>query len=67
MNDASKVALWHLVDRLLKWDFDVIDVQQETEHLRSLGASPVDRENFLILLKQSLIKETRQGHWGQIP
>ena len=64
VNDASKVALWHLVDRLLDWDFDLIDVQQETDHLRSLGAMAVDREKFLILLKQSLTKKTRQGHWG---
>ena len=64
VNDASKVALWHLVDRLLDWDFDLVDVQQETDHLRSLGARAIDRKKFLILLKQSLTKKTRQGNWG---
>ena len=64
VNDASKVALWNLVDRALEWSFDFIDVQQDTEHLRSLGAVNVDRKKFLILLSESLKKETRRGNWG---
>ena len=50
--DASKVALWALVDRLLDWEFDFIDVQQETKHLQSLGARPVKRKIFLNLLDE---------------
>jgi leucyl/phenylalanyl-tRNA--protein transferase len=65
MTDASKVALWYLVDRLTEWDFDFIDVQQETSHLRSLGAEAIDRRKFLLLLKQSLEKPTRKGSWDQ--
>ncbi|RLD45610.1 MAG: leucyl/phenylalanyl-tRNA--protein transferase [Bacteroidetes bacterium] len=64
VTDASKVALWNLVDRALEWNFDFIDVQQDTEHLRSLGAVNVDRKKFLILLSESLKKETRKGNWG---
>lgn len=63
MTDASKVALWYLVDQLIAWDFDIIDVQQETNHLRSLGAEVVEREKFLTLLERSLEKKTRQGNW----
>jgi leucyl/phenylalanyl-tRNA--protein transferase len=63
MADASKVALWHLVDRLTAWGFDLIDVQQETAHMRSLGAEPISRDKFLFLLRQSLEKETRRGSW----
>ena len=64
VTDASKVALWFLVDRLLEWNFDMIDAQQETRHLSSLGAKPVERKKFLHLLKQSLEKPTRQGSWS---
>jgi len=64
VTDASKVALWNLVDRALEWNFDFIDVQQDTEHLRSLGAVNADRKKFLILLSESLKKETRKGNWG---
>ncbi len=63
--DASKVALWYLVERALEWNFDFIDVQQDTEHLRSLGAVTIDRKKFLLLLNESLKKETRKGNWEQ--
>ncbi len=64
--DASKVALWHLVDKLLDWDFDLIDVQQDTAHLRSLGAETIDRMKFLTLLDQCVQKPTRVGNWNTI-
>jgi len=50
VSNASKVALWHLVDRLLEEDVELIDVQQETSHLASLGARLISRESFLYLL-----------------
>lgn len=45
--DASKVALVELCDRLLAADVQVVDVQQETEHLASLGQVLVDRADYL--------------------
>ena len=63
VTDASKVALWHLVDLLIKWDFDMIDAQQETPHLKSLGAEAIERKKFLNLLKQSMRKPTLRGKW----
>ncbi|NLD67550.1 MAG: leucyl/phenylalanyl-tRNA--protein transferase [Limnobacter sp.] len=45
--DASKVALAALVDTLRKHDFSVIDCQQNTRHLASLGAREISRERFL--------------------
>ena len=53
VTDASKVALWHLVDYLLENDFKLIDVQQDTPHLRSLGARLIPREEFLKILKEN--------------
>ena len=62
--DASKVALWHLVERILEWDFDFIDVQQETKHLKSMGAKAVEREKFLLLLEIALKKEGIINKWN---
>ena len=64
--DASKVALWHLVDRLLEWGFELIDAQQETGHLKSLGARPISRESFLTLLDKNLEYETKLGKWANL-
>lgn len=66
VSDASKVALWHLIELTTDWKFDMIDVQQETPHLQSLGAQAIDRRKFLILLNESLKKETRRGNWGAL-
>jgi leucyl/phenylalanyl-tRNA---protein transferase len=64
--DASKVALWHLVDQLLEWDFDMIDVQQDTPHLKSMGAVNLDRRKFLNLLDISLKRNSKVGVWDRI-
>ncbi len=44
--DASKVALVHLVARLIKGGFRLLDCQFMTEHLRGFGAVEVPRETF---------------------
>ncbi|MFM8557819.1 MAG: leucyl/phenylalanyl-tRNA--protein transferase, partial [Betaproteobacteria bacterium] len=45
--DASKIALFALVELLLAQGFRVIDCQQNTRHLASLGATEVPRMAFL--------------------
>ena len=45
--DASKVALVAWVATLRELGFRVIDCQQNTGHLASLGAREIDRERFL--------------------
>ncbi|NOY49289.1 MAG: leucyl/phenylalanyl-tRNA--protein transferase [Chlorobi bacterium] len=64
VDNASKVALWHLVDRLLEWDFDLIDAQQETDHLKNMGAVAIGREKFLTLLKIAIAKEQLIKKWN---
>jgi leucyl/phenylalanyl-tRNA--protein transferase len=49
--DASKVALVDLCARLDEADVRLVDVQQQTEHLTSLGAVPVDRSEYLQVLE----------------
>jgi leucyl/phenylalanyl-tRNA--protein transferase len=61
--DASKVALHALVQRLTSWGFHFIDAQQKTEHLQSLGAMPVRRNEFLIMLDKAIQHKTRTGNW----
>ena len=61
--DASKIALYHLVERLKSWDFELIDVQQETAHLKSLGAKPVSRTKFLKMLNKAIRENTTPDHW----
>ena len=63
VTDASKVALWYLVDHLKEWDIDMIDVQQDTNHLKSMGAINIDRRKFINLLNSSLERKSRIGKW----
>jgi len=52
--DASKVALVHLVARLIKGGFRLLDCQFMTEHLRSFGAVEMPREEFRVLLAEAV-------------
>ncbi len=51
-SDASKVAFVHLVERLRREGYRLIDCQVETDHLRSLGAEPIPRRSFVQLLER---------------
>lgn len=50
--DASKVALVELCDRLLEAGVVLVDTQQPTEHLASMGGVVVHREEYLAVLAQ---------------
>ena len=64
VTDASKVAFYHLHQFLLAHDFKLIDCQQETEHLMSLGAYSIPRKRFLEELKVLTTEPTLIGDWG---
>ncbi|PLX11762.1 MAG: leucyl/phenylalanyl-tRNA--protein transferase [Marinilabiliales bacterium] len=64
VSNASKVAYWHLINRLLEWDFEIIDAQQETEHFKSLGGKTIEREKFLTLLYNSVEKRQDFKNWN---
>ncbi|MBU2515013.1 leucyl/phenylalanyl-tRNA--protein transferase [bacterium] len=61
--DASKAALVNLTQRLVDWKFDFIDCQVRTNHLVSMGAIDVGRDDFLEKLYYALQYETRKGSW----
>jgi leucyl/phenylalanyl-tRNA--protein transferase len=52
--DASKVALISLVQLMRETGMTLLDVQWCTDHLGSLGAIEVDREQYLTLLADAL-------------
>ena len=52
--DASKVALVHLVARLLAGGYVMLDTQFVTEHLKSLGAVEVPRQKYRTQLDEAL-------------
>ncbi len=61
--DVSKVAFYYLVDFARRNDFSLIDAQQSTPHMKSLGAEEIPRSRFLDLLQQALSETTLLGPW----
>lgn len=53
-SDASKIAMLHLCRRLHRSGVHFVDCQQDTRHLRSLGAVTVPRLRYLVLLRAAL-------------
>lgn len=62
--DASKVAFYHLCDFLKRNSFELIDAQQETGHLKRLGAAPIPRKDFIKALKNMVKENSLVGNWG---
>jgi len=62
--DASKVALVRLVERLEAGGYRVIDCQQATGHLASLGAREIPRAAFAKLLQDSIQYPPTGEHWS---
>ena len=58
-SDASKVALAELVEHLRRREYGLLDVQLLTNHLASLGAMNVARDNYRRLLKQAIAMHSR--------
>jgi leucyl/phenylalanyl-tRNA--protein transferase len=54
MRDASKIALAHLVARLRVGGYSLLDCQFITDHLASLGAIEIPRDDYVALLDGAL-------------
>ncbi len=59
--DASKVALFHLIERLKSGGFRLFDTQFLTPHLASLGGIEVSRSAYRRMLGEAL---AREACWG---
>ena len=55
-SNASKLALWHLVDLLRQAGHEWMDIQMVTPITESFGGQYVDRETFLQMLKEVHVK-----------
>jgi leucyl/phenylalanyl-tRNA--protein transferase len=66
VSDASKVALAYLVSFLRSHGVRLVDCQQETSHLASLGAAPISRARFLEHLRAA-IREPGITQWEAAP
>ncbi|MGJ9418240.1 leucyl/phenylalanyl-tRNA--protein transferase [Massilia sp. CMS3.1] len=65
VSDASKVALAYLVAFLRTNGVRMVDCQQETGHLASLGAAPISRSVFLQHLRAA-IRQPAIGPWRPV-
>ena len=63
VSNASKFGFISLVNQLKQKGFLLIDCQQETKHLESLGANAIKRKDFIDILNDNKIEETYIGSW----
>jgi leucyl/phenylalanyl-tRNA---protein transferase len=66
-DNASKVGFAHLVQQLIAWDFQLIDCQVANDHLFSLGAVEIPREEFQqILLNFVHVAPHYPANWSRL-
>jgi leucyl/phenylalanyl-tRNA--protein transferase len=63
VTNASKVAFFHLVEKLKSWDFKIIDAQVYTNHLESMGGEMIPRSQYIQILEKALLIEDAPGSW----
>ncbi len=62
--DASKIALVHLVERLVAGGYRLLDTQFTTDHLRQFGAVDVDRRTYQELLAAAIATPVDPTSWA---
>jgi leucyl/phenylalanyl-tRNA--protein transferase len=62
--NASKLALWSLCHTLEGHGFHFIDCQQDTPHLRSLGAFTITRKEYLDRLDEAVSNQSLTNNWS---
>jgi len=63
VNNASKVALYALVEYSKQHEFKFIDCQVETSHLMRSGATLIPRKDYLAILAEAIKKPACKGRW----
>ena len=63
-SNASKIALVNLVKQLQEWNYKLIDCQVSSEHLESLGAIEISREEFRQQLHELLPRPGKVSPWN---
>ena len=62
--DASKVALVHLVERLIAGGYRLLDAQFTTDHLKQFGAIDVDRRTYHEMLTEAISAPVDATSWA---
>ena len=62
-SNASKFGFISMVRHLSEKGYNLIDCQQQTKHLKSLGAKSISRATFLEYLTQNRADESLKGSW----
>jgi leucyl/phenylalanyl-tRNA--protein transferase len=65
VSNASKVAFFTLAQRLVEWQFTLVDCQIPNPHLQRLGAYEIPRVEFLRRLVEACQFRTRRGKWSR--
>ncbi|MFT5262445.1 MAG: leucyl/phenylalanyl-tRNA--protein transferase [Polaribacter sp.] len=63
-SNASKFGFISLVQGLTKEGYNLIDCQQQTKHLASLGAKAISRKLFMETLRQNEMEVWTKGKWS---
>ncbi len=63
VSNGSKYGFIKLVKKLESLNYILIDCQQDTAHLRSLGATTISRKVFMDYLKKNLLYDDSLGSW----
>ena len=63
-SNASKIALVKLAKQLQEWNYKLIDCQVSSEHLESLGAIEISREQFRLQLHELLPFPGKAAPWN---
>lgn len=61
--DASKIALFSLLENMKEWGFNFVDGQIPTDHMSSIGAQTIPQEKFIEMLDQALSFSDKTGKW----
>jgi len=65
--NASKIALLGLTKHMQEFDLELIDCQVVSQHLVTLGASVIPRNEFAQILNQACDPPTRHDSWPRGP
>ncbi|MGH8596251.1 MAG: leucyl/phenylalanyl-tRNA--protein transferase [Gammaproteobacteria bacterium] len=65
VDDGSKVALYALCRRLMRWGYRLLDCQIMSSHLERLGCSRLRREQFVAVVSANCALSVAQEAWAQ--
>ncbi len=67
LDNTSKVALFNLVQFLLKWGYRLIDCQVHSDHMQRLGAISIPRDEFIEKLNEWCPLSPHPQAWHRSP